>query len=176
MRWSLSTRGTCSASDRFPLSPCSNLGVVAAAEPLPLVAPHRPHFASDRASGWFLGDDLSALETLAGLDACAASAGVAMLLLSNSVPMNSVVRFINPPYHSLEFGRFDREWLSPRAGTGGRFTNPEKQKRNEFGGGPERPPERGYVRRVRRRPVLFWLSCVCRVVSHYMRWSSAFAG
>jgi hypothetical protein len=104
--------------------------VVAAAEPLPLVAPHRPHFASDEAPGWFLGDDLSALETLAGLDACAASAGVAMVLLSNSVPMNSVVRFINPPYHSLEFGRFDRELLSPpRAGTGGRFTNPEKQKK-----------------------------------------------
>lgn len=41
---------------------------------------------------------MSALETLAGLDACAASAGVAMVLLSSSVPMNSVVRFIDPPH------------------------------------------------------------------------------
>jgi hypothetical protein len=84
---------------------CSNLGVIAPAEPLPLVAPHRPHFASAEGPGWFLGDDLSALETLAGLDACVASAGAAMVVLSNSVPMNRVVRFINPPHSSLEFGR-----------------------------------------------------------------------
>ena len=98
MRWLLSTRGRCCGSDRFPLSACSNLGVVAAAELLPPAA-HRPHFASGE--GWLLGDDLSARETLAGLDACAASAGVAMVLLSNSVPMNSVVRFIDPPRCSL---------------------------------------------------------------------------
>jgi hypothetical protein len=75
-----------------------------------------------------LGDDLSALETLAGLDACAASAGVAMMLLSNNVPMNSVVRFINPPHSSLNFGRIDRESLSPpRAGREGGFNNPENK-------------------------------------------------
>jgi len=68
---------------------------------LPLVAPHRPHFASDEAPEWFFGDDLSALETLAVLDACAASAGAAMVLLINIVPMINVVRFIAPPHPSL---------------------------------------------------------------------------
>jgi hypothetical protein len=94
-----------------------------------VVALHLPHLASDEIPEWLLGDDLSALETLAGLDACAASTGVAMVLLNNSVPMNSVVRFINPPHSFPNFGRIDRESLSPpRAGREGGFNNPEDKK------------------------------------------------
>jgi hypothetical protein len=52
-----------------------------------------------------VGDDFPALEALAGLDACAANTGVARLLLNNSAPMNSDMRFISPPHSSLDFGR-----------------------------------------------------------------------
>jgi hypothetical protein len=52
-----------------------------------------------------------------------------MMVLSNSVPMICVVRFINPPHPSLMSVAFDRELLSPpRAGTGGRFANRENKK------------------------------------------------
>jgi len=172
MRWSLSTRGKCCGSDRLSLSPCSNLGVFAAAEPLPVVAPHRPHLASDETPGWFLGDDLSALETLAGLDACAASAGVAMVLLSNSVPMNNVVRFIDPPHCSLNSVALDRELLSPsRAGTGGRFDHPEKQKEMRAGEAPRGHPGRSLAASGGCRCFVILMSP--RRGYRYIRWSLA---
>jgi hypothetical protein len=92
--------------------------VVRDAELLPPVPLHRPHFAS----GWacWLWNDVAPLlaeeAATAGRDACAASAGSAIVPLNNNALNNSVLRFINPPNPSLSSVSKDRELCSTNKG------------------------------------------------------------
>jgi hypothetical protein len=90
--------------------------VVRDAELLPPVPLHRPHFASGVGLLWTGVAPLLAEEAAtAGLDACAASAGSAIVPLNNNALNNSVLRFINPPNPSLSSVSKDRELCSTAA-------------------------------------------------------------